>query len=189
MQAEHLKQYMDASYGSAWHCFIMNGSHGYFYSHTQNRSISFSFGDHFFFLFCTPTKWNLPILLVAWCVCRFFTVDGHLFPYTYLLTVSMPWSDLFAHKTNKFVGFFLVKKIFCSCHKNEVVDAFAIQFQLREIQRSKLIILLPGHTCALIISLIYFSCIHTEKVDISLIYPWTEFKMGLENCNVEVLHL
>ncbi|CDS36002.1 tegumental antigen [Echinococcus multilocularis] len=53
-QAAEIKTYADESYGDTWHCFIVNGSHGYFYSHKPNHSISFFFGGNYYFIFCTP---------------------------------------------------------------------------------------------------------------------------------------
>uniref|UniRef100_A0A5K3FGB1 EF-hand domain-containing protein n=1 Tax=Mesocestoides corti TaxID=53468 RepID=A0A5K3FGB1_MESCO len=53
-QAATIKAYADRRYGDSWHCFIVNGSHGYFYSHKPNHSISFYFSDNYYFIFCTP---------------------------------------------------------------------------------------------------------------------------------------
>ncbi|KAL5970124.1 Tegument antigen [Taenia solium] len=53
-QAAEIKTYADNRYGDTWHCFIVSGTHGYFYSHKPNHAISFYFGGNYYFVFCTP---------------------------------------------------------------------------------------------------------------------------------------
>ncbi len=56
LQAAEIKEFADRRYGDSWHCFILNGSHGYYYSHKPEHSISFSFGGTYYFIFCTPLQ-------------------------------------------------------------------------------------------------------------------------------------
>ncbi|VUZ46989.1 unnamed protein product [Hymenolepis diminuta] len=53
-QAKIIKEYAENRYGEVWHTFIVNGSHGYFYSHMPNHSLSFYFAGNYYFIFCTP---------------------------------------------------------------------------------------------------------------------------------------
>ncbi|KAM7539637.1 hypothetical protein Aperf_G00000042715 [Anoplocephala perfoliata] len=53
-QAAAIKVFADNRYGDTWHCFIVNGSHGYSYSHKPNNSLTFFLGGNHYFIFCTP---------------------------------------------------------------------------------------------------------------------------------------